>query len=72
MHPRIKLPHWKPWYEHCETPYDLGMAHGKEDRAAGYNWHLHSGCVMSKEEFEDYHNGYGDGWHSEHNPLEFR
>lgn len=65
------IPIWKPWFEDMETPYDLGMAHGKEDKMEGRKWRFHSGCLLTTEEYTDYREGYSDGWRSERGPAQF-
>lgn len=67
-HPGIPI--WKPWFDDMKSPYDLGMVHGKTDRMEGRSHHLHSGCLMTTEEHEDYEGGYNDGWASERSPEE--
>lgn len=60
------VPIWKPWFDDMESPYDLGVYHGKDDRQRGLDEHLHSGCLMTTEEHDDYREGYEAGYASEH------
>lgn len=62
---------WKPWFGDMETSYDLGMAHGKEDRSAGLPSRYRTGCLMTTEEYTLYRQGYGEGYRSERGPEEF-
>lgn len=56
--PRRDFPRWTPWVEACETPYDLGWLHGKQDANDGKDYGPRAGVVMTRDEFMEYRQGY--------------
>jgi hypothetical protein len=51
-----RLPLWKPGFDGCRTPFDLGSCHGKEDWHETH--HYRPKCVMTQEELDEYKQGY--------------
>lgn len=58
------LKRWHHGFDGCDTPYDLGFAHAREEEPAlGPDDYprFRPGCVMSKAEYIEYCTGYHAG-----------
>jgi hypothetical protein len=54
---------WKHGFDGCDTPYDLGFAHAREeDRTLDNEYpNFRPGCVMTRNELSEYMAGYHAG-----------